>query len=153
MKFMKILFVCVGNINRSVAAEIICKKLAPQHEVKSCGLNGVSNHSITNKMRTVLTGMGYEVPAVQKSTGITQALLDWADWVIVMDKANLKRLQEFAMKGLIFYTDVIIKLARFCFYKITFPFYIKVAALAKSSGSNSSHVFFFDCCYSKRIIL
>lgn len=83
----------MGNINRSAAAEIMCKQLT-SHEVKSCGLNGVEGKNITGKMRKVLTQMGYDVPIKKLSVGLTTDHLLWADKIYCMDSANDKRLRN-----------------------------------------------------------
>lgn len=90
---MNVLFVCVGNINRSIAGEVICRKhYSNFHDVKSCGLNGKAGRSITGKMRGVLRENGYEVPEVQKSVASSEELFSWADIIFGMDTANLRKM-------------------------------------------------------------
>jgi protein-tyrosine-phosphatase len=58
---LKILFVCLGNVNRSPSFERWFKKNRPQYDVKSAG-----------------TYYGYP-------TQLTNAALEWADIVLTMD--------------------------------------------------------------------
>jgi len=89
----KVLFVCLGNINRSAAAEIISKKDYPNLEVKSCGLKAKQGQITSRKMRDALALNGYETNSI-RSTLITEELVSWADKVFYMDNSNEKRFKE-----------------------------------------------------------
>lgn len=90
---MKILFVCHGNINRSAAAEIICRKLRPGWEVKSCGVATTDGKITASKMRAALERAGYEEQAIRSSVA-TEQLMEWASVIYYMDHSNLQKLVE-----------------------------------------------------------
>lgn len=90
---MNVLFVCHGNVNRSAAAEIICKQKYPFLRVKSCGLRAKRGTLTSKKMRDVLTAAGYPTDGI-RSTSITEELVIWADIVFYMDNPNAVKLVE-----------------------------------------------------------
>lgn len=90
---MKVLFLCHGNVNRSAAAEIICKHDYPNLEVKSAGLKTSNGRITAKKMRETLSDFGYPEPSIRSSIA-TKELVDWADKVFYMDDANAKRFIE-----------------------------------------------------------
>lgn len=88
---MRLLFICVGNINRSPAAELICKTLCKGHEVKSAAINQKAGRRMTKKMAYALDKAGYDVSefaALHRSSALTEEHLKWADRFFVMDRAN-----------------------------------------------------------------
>lgn len=87
---MKVLFLCHGNVNRSAAAEIICKQDYPHLEVKSAGLKTSNGRITAKKMRETLEKEGYPSEGIRSSIA-TKELVDWADKVFYMDDANAKR--------------------------------------------------------------
>lgn len=90
---MNVLFLCHGNVNRSAAAEIIAKKMYPQHEYKSAGLKTTDGKITAKKMRDTLEHNGYDGEGI-RSTAVTQELVDWANVIFYMDNANEKRFIE-----------------------------------------------------------
>lgn len=87
---MKVLFLCHGNVNRSAAAELICKQDYPELEVKSAGLKTSNGRITAKKMRETLAKFGYKETSIRSSVA-TQELVDWADQIFYMDDANAKR--------------------------------------------------------------
>jgi protein-tyrosine phosphatase len=95
---MKVLFVCSGNICRSVMAERILKKLSKQYNIKhlevdSCGILKVDNFPMPQEMIMVLKEEKIEqiahVPKV-----INEELVNWADIILVMEKIHLEYIQN-----------------------------------------------------------
>ncbi len=89
---VKVLFVCIGNINRSKAAEIIA--INSGLDAKSCGVGpGRFNAMITKNMAAALESNGVAVDRqVQRSLAITQELYDWADVVVPMTRKLVERM-------------------------------------------------------------
>lgn len=87
----KVLFVCHGNVNRSAAAHIIAQQdYSKELTVKSCGLKTTDGKITAKKMREALDAKGYKTEGIRSSV-ITQAMVDWADYIFYMDDANERR--------------------------------------------------------------
>jgi len=68
---VRFLFVCAGNVNRSPAFERYWKEKEPSTEVRSSGIYYGYPHSLNRD------------------------LLEWADFVVVMDLSQAKHIKEF----------------------------------------------------------
>lgn len=90
---MNILFVCHGNINRSIAAHIIFQHYYPEHSVDSAGLrkNGVGA-LITKQAHKTLNTMGYTCFRAHRAKLITEDMIKKAEIVFYFDSGNYKRL-------------------------------------------------------------
>ena len=88
---MNVLFVCHGNINRSVAGEIVLQDLKPDWQVKSAGVKTKGNVLTSKKMRLALSHCGYGITS-KRSTPITIRDIEWSDIVFYMDDSNAKHL-------------------------------------------------------------
>jgi protein-tyrosine phosphatase len=94
----KILFVCLGNICRSPAAEGVARVLASTQgipaELDSAGLGdwhtGEPPHGT---MQTVAEQRGYPI-ADLRARQIGPADLEHFDWIVGMDSANMKGLED-----------------------------------------------------------
>lgn len=96
----KILFVCTGNINRSVAAEIMLNSVFHNIAIaKSCAANGKGGNPISPKMANVLKENGFNV-LEHRSTSITAEILDWADIIIGFQPSHLKKVAELGHKAI-----------------------------------------------------
>ena len=104
MTSSKILFVCMGNICRSPAAEGVMQKLLKdrglenQIELDSAGT--ISYHAgkpADPRMRQAAEARGYQLTS--RSRPIGSADLQQFDWVIAMDRENLADIQGLAKKG------------------------------------------------------
>ena len=137
---MNVLFVCHGNINRSVAGEIVLKNLKPEWGVKSAGVSTKGNVLTAKKMRQALDYCGYKTTSI-RSTSITDKEIDWSDIVFYMDDSNAKHLfNKFGAKAM----DKTVKIANLIgLDKIPDPHYQKgygehikvVKMLQKALGS------------------
>lgn len=95
----KILFVCLGNICRSAAAEAIMKKLteeagvADQFEIDSAGiLNYHEGEPADRRMREHARTHGYEVTSISRPVRRTD--FDHFDLIIGMDNNNIEDLKD-----------------------------------------------------------
>lgn len=91
---MKILFVCTGNTCRSPMAEGVCKKLFPQYEVSSRGVNVFMPVSISENARLALSeDMGVDLSG-HSSKQITEDDVKNADLVLTMTYNHRDFLKE-----------------------------------------------------------
>jgi len=85
---MNVLFVCTGNVFRSVIAEELFKKLNKNKSinVKSAGVSadGHGKHHLDKYFKK----LGIEKLVKKKSTQITPELIDWADLVVCMERSH-----------------------------------------------------------------
>lgn len=105
-KKAKILFVCVGNINRSPACEIIFNDMmfSPRYDNLEwvCLSSGISPKNegklMSKKMRDVLIEMGYDsgtgILPEKRSIYLTDSNVAAADMIFIMDRANEKKMVE-----------------------------------------------------------
>ena len=84
---MKIVFVCTGNASRSVAAEVILKKMIANNgiegvEVSSCGTKIPEGLDREEVMCRIAAEHGYDMG--DKAVPMSEAILNSADVVVVM---------------------------------------------------------------------
>ena len=103
-KPFRILFVCMGNICRSPAAEIVCKKmlsgsdLAGLVEIDSAGTIGYhAGKGPDPRMAATLKARGY--PIFGKARQITAEDLDDFDLILVADEENLADVRRLDRDG------------------------------------------------------
>ncbi len=97
---LKILFVCTGNICRSPTAEVVFrdlvakKGLSDQFEIDSCGTHGyhIGEGADPRSCRFAKI-RGYDLSA-HVARQITSEDFVKYDWILVMDKMNLRALEE-----------------------------------------------------------
>jgi len=88
----RILILCHGNINRSAACAAVLRKQHPTWDIKSAGFVNPGRPA-TRKMREAMADRGYDL-SEHRSQLVTTQLVAWADRVIIMDNANMRRFQE-----------------------------------------------------------
>lgn len=96
---MRVLFVCLGNICRSPAAEGVFRKLVADRglsdeiDIDSAGTSGYHHGEPADaRMRTAATQRGYDLRS--RSRRLTEDDLEEFDLVIAMDRKNLKDIRE-----------------------------------------------------------
>ena len=110
---MKIIFVCHGNICRSVAAEVIAKEYILKNKILGIEVlsRALSSEEIGNDiyppMKKVLIENGYH-PTRHYATRLTQKEVDEADKIYYMDEYN-KRLIEWWFPNSLFKFELISK--------------------------------------------
>ncbi len=92
---MKILFICLSNINRSQIAEAIWRARLPNDEVMSAGAHVVSEREgrfirdIDTLPVEVMAEFGYDL-SLQCVKQVTHEMVNWADRIISLtDRAEL----------------------------------------------------------------
>ena len=100
----RVLFVCLGNICRSPAAEIIFRRqvsdAARSHEfeIDSAGTIGIHRGSPPDpRMSAALSHLGYEVQG--RSRPIIKADLERFDLIVTMDESNLTDVRRLDPSG------------------------------------------------------
>lgn len=100
----RVLFVCMGNICRSPAAEIIFRKLIQDHhldgqfEIDSAGTTGYHAGAAPDaRMSETLRRRGYEISG--KSRKIKVSDLTAFDHILVMDETNLSDVRGLDPRG------------------------------------------------------
>ncbi len=118
----RVLFVCLGNICRSPAAEIIFKEMVRfqglENLIKSDSA-GISEYhcgsSPDRRMLMALKKYGYEDPGV-KSRPVRREDLEQFDLIVGMDRANLLDLKRLDKRG-----QREGKIVPMCFFTARFP--------------------------------
>lgn len=93
----KLLFVCSGNICRSPMAEALARHRAEQTglalEARSAGTLGLTDRPADPKMVAVASELGIDLGA-HVCQPVSDALVAWADRILVMEVAHLAHLHE-----------------------------------------------------------
>jgi len=89
---MNILFVCTGNVCRSVIAEKLLKKILAEEKingiaVRSVGIAANPQYRIYGYLAEVMTEAGIDF-SDHKSTQISTEDISWADLILVMEKGH-----------------------------------------------------------------
>lgn len=99
-----VLFVCLGNICRSPAAEGVCKHLAEKEydlhdlEVASCGLGDWHAGSLPDsRMREASKSRG--IILTSRAQAFEEIFFEQFDYILAADHAVLKELHSFAHKA------------------------------------------------------
>ena len=118
----RVLFVCLGNICRSPAAEIIFKKMVAEqgleHLIESDSAGMIGYHRgcpPDSRMLTALKKYGYEDPGL-KSRPVRKEDLEQFDLIVGMDRENLRDLKRLDKKG-----QWASKIAPMCIFTTRFP--------------------------------
>ncbi len=144
----RVLFVCLGNICRSPAAEIIFKQmvqekgLTDQIESDSAGMMDYHQGDPPDlRMQSALRRYGYQNPGVV-SRPITGRDLDYFDLILYMDAENLRWLED--MKGYDSHCQKIIPMCdyavNFCDKEVADPYF------GKAEGFNHTVELLQDIC-------
>ena len=114
---MKLLFVCLGNICRSPAAEAIMNKLIEEKKLTEkiiCDSAGTSSyHSgqpAHSTMRKQADLKGYNITSISRSFEITD--FNEFDWIITMDQSNYEDVISLAPSKK--YRKKVLKMGNFC---------------------------------------
>ena len=101
----RILFVCLGNICRSPAAEIIFRRLvtdaglADRFEIDSAGTIGIHQGSPPDpRMAASLERHGFRVSGTARQ--IREGDLDRFDWILTMDESNFNDVKTLDRTGM-----------------------------------------------------
>lgn len=95
---MNVLFVCTGNVCRSVIAEKLFQKILNEKgikdiQAKSAGTAANPEYKIYGYLSEVMTGAGIDFSA-HISTPVTFADITWADLILVMEKSHRDFIQN-----------------------------------------------------------
>ena len=84
-----ILVLCYGNIYRSPLVEFLLKESLSDTdiEIRSAGFHDRTGRSCAEEYLTLLTERGYDLSA-HRSGRISQADINWADLIVIMDRKN-----------------------------------------------------------------
>ena len=99
---IKILFVCLGNICRSAAAEAVMKSIVEEYGVSdrfyidSAGILSVhQGEQADPRMRSIASARGYQITSISRP--VTYDDFDKFDWLIGMDDSNVDALMDKAV--------------------------------------------------------
>lgn len=99
MTRISVLFVCMGNICRSPAAEAVFRRCAVERgvldrlSIDSCGTGGWhAGEAADSRMRSAASKRGVEISSVARQ--VTQADLADFDYILCMDDDNLEHLRS-----------------------------------------------------------
>ena len=95
---MNILFVCTANISRSFLSEKLFKNEILKHQINdigvaSAGVMAMSGSPADPKMVQYLDSLGIS-PDEHASQPLSEANMEWADLVLVMEKKHYQRIQS-----------------------------------------------------------
>lgn len=95
---MRVLVLCLGNINRSPACAAVLAR-EPGLEVRSAGFRrGGLRASL--KMREAMAARGYNLET-HRSSIVTRELAEWAETIVVMGNSDFERLIPIAGRDLV----------------------------------------------------
>ena len=85
---MKLLFVCTGNVCRSLMGERLARHLGAQRgldvETRSCGIGAEGYFTVPPEIWRALTEAGIDQSPSHRPQLVSRELLAWADSVLVM---------------------------------------------------------------------
>jgi len=82
--FKRVLFVCMGNICRSPAAEAILQHARPELKVSSAGLDALVGELVDEEIENILNK--HEIPVRHFARQLDTGMVRRADLIIVMEK-------------------------------------------------------------------
>lgn len=93
----RVVFVCTGNLCRSPMAEGLARDWGLRNrvalEVKSAGTMGIERRPADPKAVAVCAEVGVGI-ADHRSQGLSDALVDWADYLLVMEVAHAHQIRD-----------------------------------------------------------
>ena len=94
---LKLLMICTGNICRSPIAEglapVIGKEMGLKVESLSAGTLGLKERPADPKSVKVCSEINIDI-SNHRSQGITQELVDWATYILVMERRHASHLRK-----------------------------------------------------------
>ena len=104
MPLFKLLFVCMGNICRSPAAEAVMKHIVEREglsgsiHVDSAGTGGWhAGNQADARMRSAACNRGYDLTSIARQ--VSRDDFDEFDLILVMDRQNRRDIRPFEPKG------------------------------------------------------
>ena len=102
---LNLLMICTGNICRSPIAEglapVIGSEMGLTVQTKSAGTLGLRELPADPKSVKVCSEINIDI-STHRSQGITQELVDWATYILVMEKTRRGELMEFPLPSVKF---------------------------------------------------
>ena len=93
----KLLFICTGNICRSPIAEVLAPVIGAKHghmiQAKSASTLGLRNKPADPHSITVCRWEGIDL-SPHRSQPITKELVEWADYILVMDRKHASHMYQ-----------------------------------------------------------
>lgn len=89
---MRIFYICTGNSFRSPVAEALTRKLRPEFEVESAGINPAS--AVAENAKELLSEEGALEYAKPGPDPVTERAIEDADVIVVMNKRHENFLRE-----------------------------------------------------------
>ncbi|THG34478.1 low molecular weight phosphatase family protein [Glaciibacter flavus] len=94
---MRVLAVCTGNVCRSPLAQLVLAselREHPQVTVLSAGTHALVGEPMTERMRSVATGLGLEGAAAHRARQLTRELIAEADLILGLTREHRRRIVE-----------------------------------------------------------
>ena len=92
-----LLFVCTANICRSPMAEVLARDYARRRdwriETRSAGIMGLIDKPAHKRSKRAMKEMGLDLEG-HKSGGLSDELVDWADYILVMELGHQIKLHR-----------------------------------------------------------
>lgn len=99
---LRLLFVCTGNLVRSPMAEHLARDYAVRRrrrmEIRSASAMGLDGHPADATAAKVMAEVGIDL-SDHESQPLTEELVAWADYVLVMEVQHAKRVRELCPPG------------------------------------------------------
>ncbi len=96
---MRLLFVCLGNICRSPAAEVVARKLLPECDIDSAGTGHWHVGEVPYEpMQNAARARGYDMSGL-RARQVVPKDFDRFDLIIAMDTRNLEDIAALRPKG------------------------------------------------------
>ena len=91
--FNKILVVCVGNICRSPTGEALLKKMLPQKDIRSAGVQALVGHAADEQAKKIALQRGVEMHAhIAAQLDIERC--QEADLILVMEPLRINAVEK-----------------------------------------------------------
>ncbi len=95
----RLLFICTGNICRSPMGEYLARAYAEERgwdvEVRSASMMGLDGNPAHTNAIKVLDEIGLDL-SPHRAQPMTQELLEWADWILVMELTHSRAARDSA---------------------------------------------------------
>ena len=91
--FNKILVVCVGNICRSPTGEALLKKMLPQKDIRSAGVQALVGHAADEQAKKIALQRGVEMHA-HIAAQLDIEMCQEADLILVMETSHINAVEK-----------------------------------------------------------